>query len=89
MLAAARYLGPELGFLPEDVTARCLRASGANALLCAKVDTDVIRLLGRWRSDEMLRYLHCQATPVMQDFSRKMLSGGVFTLIPNQWVPSF
>jgi hypothetical protein len=86
---AVRYLGPSLGFLPTDVTARCLRAAGANALLCGGVDTDVIRLLGRWRSDEMLRYLHTQAGPVLRDFSRKMLAGGSFTLIPNQQVPSF
>jgi hypothetical protein len=84
---AVSYLGPSLGFLPKDVSARCLRAAGANALLCAKVDGDVIRLLGRWRSDEMLRYLHLQAGPIMQNFSRLMLSGGAFSLIPNQLVP--
>ena len=78
-----------MGFLPQDVSARCLRAAGANALLCGGVDTDVIRLLGRWRSDEMLRYLHTQAGPVLRDFSRKMLAGGSFTLIPNQHVPTF
>ena len=88
--AAVTYLTPaSLGFLPSDVSARCLRAAGANALLCANVDTDVIRLLGRWRSDEMLRYLHLQAAPLMHDFSKKMLSGGTFTLVPNQLVPCF
>ena len=86
---AVTYLGPSLGFLPSDVSARCLRAAGANALLCGGVDTDVIRLLGRWRSDEMLRYLHTQAGPVLRDFSKKMLAGGSFTLIPNQQVPTF
>ena len=86
---AVTYLGPSLGFLPSDVSARCLRAAGANALLCGGVDTDIIRLLGRWRSDEMLRYLHTQAGPVLRDFSRKMLAGGSFTLIPNQQVPTY
>ena len=86
---AVRFLGPSLGFLPKDVTARCLRASGANALLCAGVDTDVIRLIGRWRSDEMLRYLHTQVGPLLRGFSQRMLSGGSFTLIPNQEVPTF
>ena len=43
-----------LGFLPSDVSARCLCAAGANTLLCASVDTNVIHLLGRWCSDEML-----------------------------------
>ena len=86
---AVTFLGPSLGFLPSDVTARCLRAAGANALLCANVDTDIIRLLGRWKSDEMLRYLHLQAAPLMSDFSRRMLAGGNFTLIPNQTVPIY
>lgn len=82
-------LGPALGFLPSDVSARCLRAAGANALLCANVDPDVIRLLGRWRSDEMLRYLHLQNSQLMKHFSKQMLTGGNFTLIPNQEVPLF
>ena len=86
---AVTFLGPSLGFLPSDVTARCLRAAGANALLIANVDSDVIRLLGRWRSDEMLRYLHLQAAPIMNSFSQRMLAGGSYTLVPNQWVPSF
>ena len=60
-----RFLGHDLGFLPADVSARCLRAAGANALLLAKIDPDVIRLIGRWRSNEMLRYLHVQAAPLM------------------------
>ncbi len=56
-----QYLGPDLGFLPSEVSARSLRAARATALLLARVDTDVIRLIGRWRSDKMLRYLHVQA----------------------------
>ena len=47
---AVRFLGADLGFLPSEVTARSLRASGATALLVANVDPDVIRLLGRWSS---------------------------------------
>jgi hypothetical protein len=80
-------IGPSVGFLPSDISARSLRAAGAMALLCAQVDSNVIRLLGRWHSDEMLRYLHVQAEPVMRDFSRRMLLGGSFTLLPNQAVP--
>ena len=86
---AVRFLGPSLGFLPSDVTAQCLRAAGANALLCSNVDPDIIRLLRRWKSDEMLRCLHLQAAPLMSDFSRHMLAGSNFTLIPNQMVPVY
>ncbi len=84
---AVTLLGPELGFLPSDISARCLRASGAMALLLGQIDTDIIRLIGRWRSDEMLRYLHLQAAPLMQDYARKMLMAGDYSLIPNQLVP--
>ena len=55
------------------------------------VDTDVIRLLSRWQSDEMLHYLHSLAEPLMRNFASQMLLGGAFTLtlIPNQDCPSF
>ena len=36
------FLGADLGFLATDVTVRCLQAAGANALLLAKVDTNII-----------------------------------------------
>ncbi|MGH7974648.1 MAG: hypothetical protein ACREBR_03915 [bacterium] len=85
-LAAALH-GPALGFNPGDVSARSLRSGGAMALMCADVPTDKIRLLGRWRSDEVLRYLHVQAPPVMQGFAQRMVSGGAFTLLPGQDVP--
>jgi hypothetical protein len=58
------------------------------ALLLAQVDTDIIRLIGRWRSDEMLRYLHLQAQPVMLNFARRMLQAGVYTILPGHDVPN-
>jgi nitroreductase len=86
---AVTILGPTLGFLASDVSAKSLRASGAMALFCAKVDSDTIRLIGRWRSDEMLRYLHVQAEPVMRHLSPLMLHQGSFVLHPNDDVPYY
>ncbi len=83
---AVRYIGFDLGFLPSDVSARSLRAAGATALLVAKVDTDIIRLLGRWRSDEMLRYLHVSSEAMMASYSAKMLNAD-YSLLPNALVP--
>ena len=74
------------GFLPSDASARSLRASGATALLVARIDTDTIRLLGRWRSAEMLRYIHFQTAPIMSDHAWRVLHAD-YTLIPNQLVP--
>ena len=53
------------------------------ALLCGKCDPLIIRLLGRWRSDEMIKYLHIQAPPLVQDLSRLMLRGGSYSFLPN------
>jgi hypothetical protein len=49
------------GFNPSNVNACALCAGGAMALLCAQVDTNIIKMVGRWRSDAMFRYLHLQA----------------------------
>jgi hypothetical protein len=54
----------DLGVTPTDISIRSLCASSAMALLCANVDPDTIRLFGRWRSNEMLHYLHVQALPI-------------------------
>jgi len=81
---AVTLLGVDLGFLPSDVSARSLRAAGANALLLSNVDPNIIRLIGRWKSDEMLRYLHVQAAPLMADYAKKMLRGGHYRLLPNE-----
>jgi hypothetical protein len=80
-------LGPSVGLLPAEVNARSLRAGGAMALLCSEVDTNVIRLLGRWHSDSMMRYLHLQAQPIMQNFARRMLQGGDYELHRAEPVP--
>ena len=83
---AVRFLGFGLGFTAQEVSARSLRAGGAMALLVSKVDTDIIQLLGRWRSDEMLRYLHLTAEPIMRNFAKKMLNAD-YTISPHQLVP--
>jgi hypothetical protein len=77
------FLGNAVGLQPCDISVRSLRSSGAMALLCADVDTDKIRLLGRWRSDEMLRYLHVQALPIIAPLSSLMVRHGFFSLLPN------
>jgi hypothetical protein len=59
------------------------------AFLCAQVDAEFIQLLGRRGSDNMPRYLHVQAQPVMHNLSRLMVQAGQFSLIPGQDVPNF
>ena len=78
---------PHVGFSPQAVTARSMRAGGAMALLCAGIDTDIIKLVGRWRSDAMFRYLHAQALPIVANLASKMFQHGSFTLLPGQTLP--
>jgi len=76
-------MGASYGILPNDISIRSLRSSGAMALLCARVDTNTIRLLSRWRLDEMLCYVHVQAFPLVTPLASQMLRQGSYTLIPN------
>jgi hypothetical protein len=82
-LRVALTLFPDPSYRPSDVSARSTRAGGAMAFLCAGVSSDRIRLVGRWRSDELYRYLHVQAQPVMTGLSAAMLRGGDYRLAPE------
>ena len=81
--------GTNLGFTHKYVSARSLRAASAMPLLCYGVDTDIISLIGRWRSDEMLRYLHVQAEPIMRNYSKIMIIHGNYNLLPHNEVPIY
>lgn len=80
-----RYLRAALALYPASaIPVRSACAGGAMALLCAGIDSDRIRLIERWRSDELYRYLHVQAQePVMTGISATMLRGGSFRLAPG------
>jgi hypothetical protein len=43
-------------------------------LLLSKVGTDIIQIIGQWRSDKMLRYLHLITEPIIKHFAVKMLN---------------
>ncbi len=75
-------LHPDIGRKTSDYSAHSTCSGGAMSLLCAGIDGDRIRLIGRWRSDEMYRYLHVQAQPVMTGIAAAMLRGGNFRFTP-------
>jgi hypothetical protein len=80
---ATLALFPDPSCNAADISARSTRAGGAMALLCAGIDRDRIRLVGRSRSDDLIRYFHVQAQPVMTGLAAAMLRGGAFTLAPT------
>ena len=57
------------------------------ALFCGGVDSSRIRLLGRWQSWTMLRYLHLQARQSTRGMSERMLRGGNINLLSAADVP--
>ena len=79
---ATTHVFPQTGIPANLVSARSLRPGGATALMCAGVDRDMIQLLGRWKSDAMLRYLRVAAAANIQPFSRRMLENGSYTFAP-------
>eukprot|EP00978_Attheya_sp_CCMP212_P028261 scaffold97193_cov48-Attheya_sp.AAC.1 len=85
---ATIVVGPQVWFSPSDVSAHSLHSSGAMVMLCAGIDSLIIKMLGHWRSDEILRYLHVQATPVSASIANRMRQNGDFTFLPNQQVPA-
>ncbi len=62
-----------VGMVDVTTTAGALRCTGATALLQAKVPVDLIKLVGRWRSDEVFRYLHTQSEDLMSPIAAAML----------------
>ena len=82
------FAGTHLGFTHHDVSARSLLAAGAMALLYSGVDNDIISLVGRWRSDEMMWYLHMQDEPIMRNFSKLMISHGNYNFYRKMKYPS-
>ena len=83
------FTGTHLVLTHHDVSARSLWAAGAIDLLCSGVDHDIISLIGLWRSDEMMRYLHVKAEPIMRNFSKLMTSHGNYNLLPHTDVPLY
>ena len=83
------FAGTHLGFTHHDVSARSLRAAGSMALLCSGVDHDIISLIGCWRSNEMMRYIHMQDETIMRNFSKLMISHVNYNLLPHTDVPLY
>ena len=80
---SAKLLEHVTGIDPAHISARSLRPGGATALLCACVDKDSVQLLGRWKSDAMLRYLRIQAAIHSHHYAQRMLDHGKYTFAPQ------
>ena len=78
---AAAKVQDQTGIPPSQISARSLRPGGATALLCAGHAPESIALVGRWKSDAILRYLRTQVDPQVKQFAKDMLAHGHFTFV--------
>ena len=80
--AATAIIGPQVGFTQDNVSARSMWAGAAMNLLMACVAIETIRLVGRWRSDSMLCYLHMTAHTFISGLTARIFQHGDYALIP-------
>ena len=76
VLQASALHHPHFCVNPASVECRSLCTSSVMATFSCGVDALLIKLVGCWRSDAILCYLHVQSCPIMSGLSRLMLAGG-------------
>ena len=79
-------IGPSIGIDRSEISARALRAGGAMALVRARVDLNLVMLMGRWKSDVMLRYLH-RSVLHTADLATRMLQHGEYIIPRHKTLP--
>ena len=78
LCAAAHKLGfQKLGFFPHEIGSHSLRSGGAMTLHLTGVPEHTI-VIGRWRSDAFLIYLHGQITTFTQGIAAAMVKAHLF-----------
>jgi hypothetical protein len=75
------------GIHASEISVRSLRAGGAMAMMCSKIDMNNIHMMGRWHSDTMMRYLHVQAQPIIERYAAKMFNNSTYTFQSDETVP--
>ena len=89
MIAALRdavdAIGEEkLGFKKEDVGTHSIRSGGAMAMYLGDCPIYTIMLIGRWSSEDFLKYIRKQVEQFSQNVSRKMIRFQFHRHIPDR-----
>ena len=77
-----RAAGPDIGFTKDDISILSLHSGGVMALLMAWLGPDAIILVGRWRSNTMLRCLHTTPKTFTEGISAENIDHITYALIP-------
>ena len=90
LCAACHNTDEALGFQTKHIYDRSLQAGGAMDILLGNIDADTIRLIGRWRSEEMMHCPHIIARHLMKGHVTTTVAAGYHTLIPEAiFLPSY
>ena len=82
--SAAKKVGKDrLGFHPDDIGTHSIRSGAAMAMYLDGVPTFTIMLIGRWSSDDFLRYIRKQVEQFTHKVSRRMLQHGSLFATPD------
>ena len=84
MKAAVNLYRPDLGFESKGVSNLSLRYKVYMRLLCSGFDSDIIKMIGRWCSNNIICYLHVQLEPIMSKFSSVIIMHGTYSFMPHQ-----
>jgi hypothetical protein len=75
------------GIDATSIGAWSLFTGGAIALLQDHMDMINIRMIGRWHSGTMMRYLHVQAQPILGNYAARMFNEGNCSFLPDETIP--
>ena len=73
---------PSIGLSEADISVCSTCAGGAMELLVEQVYPDTIRLVGRWRIETMIHYLHTTANIFTEGLATKIFQHSTYELIP-------
>ena len=72
-----------LGFISKEVGTHSIRSGGAMALCLAKVETYIIKIIGRWKSDSFMKYIRKQVQQFTSGITERMVQIEHFNHVPK------
>ena len=82
LCAAVNITGLQVVFKPEYVSSCSMPYVGDMDLLLASIDTNTIRLVGRWCRNFMMCYLHTSSQKYTSGMAVRMVQHGYYDIIP-------
>ena len=83
MWEVAKIIRLQVGFNPEDVNTCSMRACRTMSLLLTIVNENTIRIVGKWHSNAIMRYVHTLEKISTQGLVTCMVQCGDYALIPT------